>query len=171
MFNKSKLHIISLAVLAIAMGSGNCLADQVMVNPVKANSLPINAAANSGKVQQPSTIAPNTLVSPSKPQSVETAKANTVEKNANPTTKAPQKKAALEEKKDDFDFELKMKAKNASAKENTEVSSAEQQADNLPKDIQYKSSPVEHLGNSVLSQIDDDLFTQMSEIEKSMTFA
>ncbi|MBR5598893.1 MAG: hypothetical protein IKW39_02505 [Alphaproteobacteria bacterium] len=169
MFNKSKLHIISLAVLAIAMGSGNCLADQVMVNPVKANSLPINAAANSGKVQQPSTIAPNTLVSPSKPQSVETAKANTVEKNANPTTKAPQKKAALEEKKDDFDFELKMKAKNASAKENSEVSSAEQQADNLPKDIQYKSSPVEHLGNSVLSQIDDDLFTQMSEIEKSMT--
>jgi hypothetical protein len=39
----------------------------------------------------------------------------------------------------------------------------------LPKDIQYKANPVEALGNSVLSQMDSDLFSQMSEIEKSTT--
>ena len=39
----------------------------------------------------------------------------------------------------------------------------------LPKDVQYKANPIDSLGNSILSQIDSDLFQQMSEIEKSTT--
>lgn len=75
----------------------------------------------------------------------------------------------------DFNFDLKMKSINAPAQpaaprqaDSPASASALNDAD-LPKDIQYKANPVEALGNSVLSQMDSDLFSQMSEIEKSTT--
>jgi len=185
MFNKSKLHMLSLAVLALALGSGTCFGGEVFVIPVKANNLQINVASQGGAAKADTKGATNTLVSPSKPQSVEANKTNATTKEATAvapaaTTTAPAvaanpntKKEATEKKKDEFDFDLKMKAKNASgdAKAKSNETSEQQPIDNedLPKDIQYKSNPIENLGNSVLSQIDDDLFTQMSEIEKSMT--
>ncbi len=77
---------------------------------------------------------------------------------------------------DDFNFDLKMKSLNVPSQQQNESaagssianSSAMSDAD-LPKDIQYKANPVESLGNSILSQMDSDLFSQMSEIEKSTT--
>ena len=172
MFNKSKLHVLSLAVLAMALGSGTCFGGEVVVNPVKANNLPINVASQGTASNVASQKVDNTLVSPSKPQSVEAQKTDNVakesQKAANPDTNNQK-----EQKKDEFDFDLKMKAKNSSsteAKTNaTDTSEQSIENEDLSKDIQYKSNPIEHLGNSVLSQIDDDLFTQMSEIEKSMT--
>ena len=75
----------------------------------------------------------------------------------------------------DFNFDLKMKSIKAPAQpaaprqaDSPASASALNDAD-LPKDIQYKANPVEALGNSVLSQMDSDLFSQMSEIEKSTT--
>ncbi len=78
--------------------------------------------------------------------------------------------------KEDFDFDLKMKSLEGSSQsqgqtskeQDNSVTSAINDAD-LPKDIQYKANPVESLGNSILSQMDSDLFSQMSEIEKSTT--
>lgn len=66
------------------------------------------------------------------------------------------------------DFDLKMKAQvaNSSAKEEDKKKA---EPLDLPKNIQYTVDPVENLGNDVLSQMDSDLFTQMSEIEKSTT--
>lgn len=80
---------------------------------------------------------------------------------------------------DDFNFDLKMKSINAPAapvviptQSAEPVEKQEKQIltdDDLPKAIQYKTNPIENLGNSILSQMDDDLFSQMSEIEKSTT--
>ncbi len=80
---------------------------------------------------------------------------------------------------DDFNFDLKMKSLNAptnnaphsvapSSSGVNSSASALNDAD-LPKDIQYEANPVEALGNSILSQMDSDLFSKMSEIEKSTT--
>ena len=165
MFSKCKLYFLSLVVLISSFA--DCFAADKVVAPVDVSTLPINtvdkkqvAPSNNDKV------AP-ALVSPSKPQAVTTEKVAV--KDVQPNV-AP--------KKDDFDFDLKMKSKNSAplpAQETkaVEVANPSQPAaenvDDLPKDIQYKSSPIEHLGNNILSQIDDDLFTQMSEIEKSTT--
>lgn len=79
---------------------------------------------------------------------------------------------------DDFNFDLRMKSINAPAapvvssqpsKTDTTSEKTVLTEDDLPKVIQYKTNPVENLGNSILSQMDDDLFSQMSEIEKSTT--
>lgn len=91
----------------------------------------------------------------------------------NPAQKAPLPQSSAG---DDFNFDLKMKNLNSSASQqpntnapsSTTTASAINDAD-LPKDIQYKANPVEALGNSILSQMDSDLFSQMSEIEKSTT--
>lgn len=86
-----------------------------------------------------------------------------VEKVANDVIAENQADAA----RDDFDFDLKMKAVAPGQKADNngeEISDAD-----MPQNIQYKANPVENLSNSVLSQIDDDLFSQMSAIEKSTT--
>lgn len=80
---------------------------------------------------------------------------------------------------DDFDFDLKMKSIGAPVTSAAEALSAAASPDNsdtplltdedLPKVVQYRSNPIEKLGNNILSQMDDDLFSQMSEIEKSTT--
>jgi len=80
---------------------------------------------------------------------------------------------------DDFNFDLKMKSINTPAapvvmptQPAESIEKPEKQVltdDDLPKAIQYKTNPIENLGNNILSQMDDDLFSQMSEIEKSTT--
>ncbi len=90
---------------------------------------------------------------------------------------APQASATASAKPDDFNFDLKMKSINAPTttgqpKTATQAEGYAKSAitdDDLPKDIQYTANPVEALGNSVLTQMDSDLFSQMSEIEKSTT--
>ncbi|MBR2274233.1 MAG: hypothetical protein IJ864_05360 [Alphaproteobacteria bacterium] len=69
--------------------------------------------------------------------------------------------------RDDFDFDLKMKA--VTPGQRTDNLGKEINDADMPQNIQYKTNPVENLSNSVLSQIDDDLFSQMSAIEKSTT--
>ena len=66
----------------------------------------------------------------------------------------------------DFDSRMKAQMANNQAKDPKKNESG---AMDLPKNIQYTVDPVENLGNDVLSQMDSDLFTQMSEIEKSTT--
>lgn len=116
---------------------------------------------------------------------------NKVEPIAKPKEKAPEppavikndnlvadaakdnKPVAASATKDDFDFDLKMKSIDSVGNKQVSGDKAQNSANisdaDLPKDIQYKVSPMENLGNSVLSQMDSDLFTQMSEIEKSTT--
>lgn len=96
------------------------------------------------------------------------------EKAQQATTAAKDNKAASDTTKNDFDFDLKMKSidsvggtqANADKTQNNTIPLTDAE---LPRDIQYKVNPMENLGNSVLSQMDSDLFTQMSEIEKSTT--
>ena len=98
--------------------------------------------------------------------------------SANVSVSTPQMQEAAPQK-DDFNFDLKMKSLNVPAQQPAaSVAAAASSASgpsptvndvDLPKDIQYKANPVESLGNSILSQMDSDLFSQMSEIEKSTT--
>lgn len=93
---------------------------------------------------------------------------------AQPTAvQAPLPQQNQAQAKEDFNFDLKMKSINAPAQQNannaapaSKTGGASINDADLPKDIQYKANPVEALGNSVLSQMDSDLFSQMSEIEK-----
>lgn len=165
MFNRCKLYFLSLVVLISSFAV--CFAADSVVAPVDASTLPVNTADKKQLAPTNNDKVAPALVSPSKPQAV------TAE---NVTVKSIQPSATP--KKDEFDFDLKMKSKNSAPLPVQEAKTAEVAAssqpvadniDDLPKDIQYKSSPIEHLGNNILSQIDDDLFTQMSEIEKSTT--
>lgn len=77
---------------------------------------------------------------------------------------------------DSFDFDLKMKsvsptsAENVPSPQEAENKSPQEVAEqDITTSVQYKVNPVEELGNSVLSKLDDDLFSQMSAIEKSTT--
>ena len=42
MFNKNKIYVLSLTCLSVFLGANTSFAGDVIVNPVKANSLPIN---------------------------------------------------------------------------------------------------------------------------------
>ncbi len=177
MFSKKSLYIFSLMVLALGLSANSCYSAEPAIAPVKSANLPINSAdANAGKKVE-ATKTGNSLVSPSKPQSAENVKATQPKANSTQASSAPNS-TEKNPNKSDFDFDLKMKAINSPVASNGATNNAQQSAeakeqaisqDDLPKDILYKSNPVENLGNSVLSQMDDDLFTQMSEIEKSMT--
>ena len=98
------------------------------------------------------------------------------EKAPEASTTAKDDKPAPDAAKNDFDFDLKMKSIDSVGNGQATADKAQKNNNNvpltdadLPKDIQYKVNPMENLGNSVLSQMDSDLFTQMSEIEKSTT--
>ncbi|MBR5154648.1 MAG: hypothetical protein IKW58_02875 [Alphaproteobacteria bacterium] len=173
MFNNRNLHILVLTFLVLGLTSGSCYAEMT----VKAANLPINSA-NGGVTQATGTTNSNSLVSPSKPQAVNTDVSSQALATKETAPSVAQASTNVAKNKSDFDFDLKLKAKNSSQQTTSAPVNATQSAetaettphnDDLPKDIQYKSNPVENLGNSVLSQLDDDLFTQMSEIEKSMT--
>ena len=186
MFNKNKICVLSLTCLSVFLGVNTSFAGDVIVNPVKASNLPINVTTNSAAANP--NAQGNTLVSPSKPQAVEANAQNiaVAQPQANKdvvavpgnavvpvtTQPAPATQPSNTEK-NDFDFDLKMRAKNTSATtdvaNNNDAKDKIIEGEELPKDIQYKTNPVDNLGNNILSQIDDDLFTQMSEIEKQMT--
>ncbi len=183
MFNSKKIYLLSFAVLSIALNANICFAEEGKIAVVSGDSLPINATV-AGNVEKPLNIQQsNSLVSPSKAQSTDAKKEVAPQINANAQNKVEDAPKKSEEKtKDDFSFDLKMKAINAPsvAPSNTKANENEKEekknenanevlAEELPQDIKYKSNPIENLGNSVLSQMDDDLFKQMSEIEKSTT--
>lgn len=120
--------------------------------------------------------APSPATEPSKTDTVVKPENNSAENSKQPqavSASAKDTEPVLGTNKNDFDFDLKMKSidsvsEQASAPKGQKDISSINDAD-LPKDIQYKVNPMENLGNSVLSQMDSDLFTQMSEIEKSTT--
>ena len=163
MFNKKSLYS-SVFVLLIAAFNAN--AQEVINANVNSENLPINvttSATNNVAGEKA-----NGLVSPSKPNVVENEKAQQNTANATTNNNA-------------FNFDLKMKqiqsAKSAPVVKDTNVVENKKETDEQQKEIdealateeQYKESPMDSLGNSVLSRIDDDLFKRMSEIEKSTT--
>lgn len=177
MFNSKKLHLLSLAVLSIILNTNICFAADGKVTTVSSDSLPVNTVATDKAVKPLPAQPQNSLVSPSKPQSTESKKTAVTSPQASKANTNVAQPKDEKTTKDDFSFDLKMKAintpSNTSNVANTEAEKKEEakevSAEDLPKDIKYKANPIEHLGNSVLSQMDDDLFKQMSEIEKSTT--
>ena len=193
MFNKRNYIFLFLAVLAGATYSGKALSQQDNVASVTASALPINVANKS----EDSTVNVDTeskkLVSPSQAKAVAEVKVSADSKKEvaeqpkeikDKTTSANKNVATspATTTKSDFDFDLKMKSVTAPAektkKEAEKPAEPEKKVEDtslsisdadLPKDIQYKANPIDNLGNSILSQIDSDLFRQMSEIEKSTT--
>lgn len=168
MLNRRKTHVFSLMVLTLLLSTGSVFAEEAKIAPVSVDSLPINASTNNNKADEV-TNQNRSLVSPSKPQSSESkAVAQSNEKQAPQENQKPA---------NDFDFELKMKKINApvevadknEAQLDAGKTSIEEDTADLPKDVQYKASPLDNLGNNILSQMDDDLFKQMSDIEKSTT--
>ena len=172
MFNKRNYLLLFLAVLAGATYSENVLSAQDNVASVSASALPINVASKTEEATSNVDEAKK-LVSPSQAKNV--APTNSVDT-------AKENKTASQSS--NFDFDLKMKSiskttekvssesvkKETPEEEKKAVESAITVSDaDLPKDVQYKANPIDSLGNSILSQIDSDLFQQMSEIEKSTT--
>ena len=172
MFNKRNYLFLFLAVLAGATYSENVLSAQDNVASVSASALPINVASKTEEATSNVDEAKK-LVSPSQAK-------NVVPTNSVDTAK--ENKTASQSS--NFDFDLKMKSiskttekvssesvkKETPEEEKKAVESAITVSDaDLPKDVQYKANPIDSLGNSILSQIDSDLFQQMSEIEKSTT--
>jgi len=169
MFSKNQYKLFVLVLSCAFLGTGIVSAAEAM-KPVRTEDLPVNAA-NKASAPAPATTGKNSnaLVSPSRPQNGGKAAA----------VSAPQAQAGASSgvsgaaaNKDDFNFDLKMKSINASgqaADVNAKKTNANAVSADLPQNIQYKANPVEGLSNSVLSQMDSDLFSQMSEIEKSTT--
>ncbi len=157
---------------------GNASADMAkaantLVSPTKPNAAKVD---NAVAVNENKTNAAEPAVQPAEQQPVETKAAIPVA----PVAASPAEKAAPAPLpvKDDFDFDLKMKSINTLAAPvipNMQQPTAEKADkpiltdEDLPKAIQYKTNPIDNLGNNILSQMDDDLFSQMSEIEKSTT--
>lgn len=199
MFSREKKTLLFLAVLALLLNPGILNAAENGLASVEVEALPINVANPENKTSADAEKTPNTLVSPTKPNAAENKEENhpdaknkdaamdassqqlTPEMQSD-TVSAPAvaEKADLETApvKDDFDFDLKMKSINtptAPVVPNMPQQSVEKADkplltdEDLPKAIQYKTNPIENLGNNILSQMDDDLFSQMSEIEKSTT--
>ncbi len=180
MFNKRNYLLLFLAVLAGATYSEKVLSAQDNIASVSSSALPINVASKSDESTSNVDTETKKLVSPSQAKVVtESNSAGTPV--ANPSTNTNTQATS---KANDFNFDLKMKSVNRPAekdnKESTKNSAqkVEEKKEespvtisdaDLPKDIQYKANPIDALGNSILSQIDSDLFRQMSEIEKSTT--
>ncbi len=144
-----------------------------LVSPSQAKAVENNAAKVSAPAVQPTTAS----AAPAAKATTKDAKPSPVSATA-ASGNAQAATPAAQQAKEDFDFDLKMKSINSptlpsSGRAETPASgklgSAGANDVDLPKDIQYKANPVEALGNSVLSQMDSDLFSQMSEIEKSTT--
>jgi len=173
-----KYLFLSLASLLLHLGNVYAQ-DASNVATVSEASLPINVAnedTNNDANRADNSVSGETLVSPSKAVTAPSPQvsADTAKEEADASSVK-----ANETDADNFNFDLKMKSINeASESQQGAEDNASQpkklekpvinDAD-LPKEFQYKSNPAENLGNSVLSQMDSDLFTQMSEIEKSTT--
>jgi len=179
MFSKNTFSLL-FSALSVLVLTTPVFAEESSVADVSAANLPINVAEASSTNATTNTET-SSLVSPSQAQSVEKSAVSS-EKAAGSENKAEESKDVKvnSANKENFDFDLKMKSINApapsanvpqtvAAPSNTSNPPAQINEADLTKDIQYKANPVENLGNSVLSQMDSDLFSQMSEIEKSTT--
>lgn len=191
MFSKNVKIFLMLIIAGLGLNASSSFAEEPSVAPVNLADLPINVAAQEQKAAAvESSQATDALVSPSQAQAIapSTSQSNTAPAESSAQNDAPavvpaqpQTKADAQEKSDDFNLDLKMKAMNPPATTTPPVSvapvakgdvSANDNSavdEDIPQSVQYQANPVENLGNSVLSQMDSDLFTQMSEIEKSTT--
>jgi hypothetical protein len=145
-----------------------------LVSPSKAKSVDISADTNEAKALTEEKHPEDQPAPAVKEDSTDSSdKSDQIEKS-------DEKSQVAEKEPDinDFDFDLKMKSlqpvKEAEKPaENSEENIVGEQGkiaeEDLPQDIQYKTDPIENLGNSILSQLDNDLFKQMSDIEKSTT--
>ena len=161
MLNKRSLYSSVFVLLIVAF---NVNAQEVINANVNSENLPINVTTNTTN----NVAETNGLVSPSKPSVVENEKAQQNTANATTNNNA-------------FNFDLKMKQiqsaksepimKEEVVAENKKEANAQQNesGEAFDLDYQYKETPMDSLGNSVLSKSDDDLFKRMSEIEKSTT--
>lgn len=198
MFSREKKIFFVLAVLAMLFSPNSIYAAEAEIATINPADLPINNA-NQTAPQNEAENKASALVSPSQAKTVETSSTSKSEKNLsesaskevpantkNETVNKPLVNEAAPSEpakvvKDDFDFDLKMKSINTpnpmvqqpaqQPVANKKVSNQELiiKDEDLPTAIEYKTNPIENLSNNILSQIDSDLFTQMSEIEKSTT--
>lgn len=185
MFSKNVRNFLMLIVAGLGLSVGSSYAEEPSVAPVSATDLPINVAAQEQKSAPASDASSQNaaaLVSPSQAQAANPAAPQSNNPAPGQATAAPAAQPQAVAKTDDqskasdFNLDLKMQAINPpaapkAAEEPKEGDSAKDKAaeEDIPQNIQYQANPVENLGNSVLSQMDSDLFTQMSEIEKSTT--
>lgn len=185
MYSKNIKVLFFLTVLSALVSSKTVLAVDADIASVDASVLPINVSDQSAKVEKasaPKEATNGALVSPSQAQQAPSANAvaqpvvQSSEKTGPVSSPAAAPVAASTQSapNNDFNFDLKVQAaggQNIAPKapetKTPEVVAVENV--DLPKNIQYTVDPVENLGNGVLSQMDSDLFTQMSEIEKSTT--
>ncbi len=188
MFNREKKTLLALAVLVLLLSPNILYAEEAPALSVNSEVLPISVTeAGQQAVSADEDKSSNTLVSPSKPSTTEDiasgekdlAKeevAMSANNEASTSSEASNAVAEPAPVNDNFDFDLKLETvsipvapiapeANGSVADNNQVLT---DAD-LPKTVQYKTNPIDNLSNSVLSQMDDDLFSQMSEIEKSTT--
>ncbi len=197
MFSKEKKILLVLAVLAILFNPNMVNAAGAEIATISPADLPINTATPD-KVSGGSENNAASLVSPSQAKTVDVAVTKSEEspKETNKAVASQEKKTEADNKssqneaglrapakaeKDEFDFDLKMKSINAPSPMATQpvapISANKKAAkeeliikdEDLPTAIEYKTNPIENLSNNILSQIDSDLFAQMSEIEKSTT--
>ncbi len=198
MFSKEKKTLFVLAVLVALFNPNAVHAAGPEIATINPADLPINSEEQASLPSESKKVAPLVSPSQAKTveatanapkkmdneshadASAPTKKAEAVNKPStnDTTTTAP---APVKAEKDDFDFDLKMKSINAPSPvvaqptapvANEKKASMEEpiiRDEDLPTAIEYKTNPIENLGNNILSQIDSDLFTQMSEIEKSTT--
>lgn len=185
MYSKNMKVVFFLAAIGVFASSKVVLATDADIASVDASVLPINVSAQSKDAEKSSKVnetVPNGLVSPSQAQQVSTNKVASqpaIEKQVNqegtaPVQNAPQAVATAQPSaNNDFNFDLKVQAAGSQSvpvvPTETRAANTTTEAVDLPENIQYTVDPVENLGNGVLSQMDSDLFTQMSEIEKSTT--
>ena len=186
MYSKNMKVVFFLAAIGVFASSQVVLATDADIASVDASVLPINVSAQSKDAEKSSKVnetVPNGLVSPSQAQQVSTNKVApqpAIEKQVNqegtaPVQNAPQAVATAQPSaNNDFNFDLKVQAAGSQSvpvvPTETRAANTTTEAVDLPENIQYTVDPVENLGNGVLSQMDSDLFTQMSEIEKYNPF-
>lgn len=191
MFSKDKKILLGLAVLAILCSPSAIYAAEAEIATVNPANLPISDAnpikesapvENNGKVNalvSPSQAKSNTVAAEASPAVANKETSQSVSQTDNQLNKDTTAENTPTQEKDDFDFDLKMKSLNAPNPLPAPVAAPVEKKnikeelvikdEDLPTAIEYKTNPIENLGNNILSQIDSDLFTQMSEIEKSTT--
>ena len=167
------LNVASQPTNTVATKGTNALVSpsQTKAAPVAPSSAPMQAPSN---VQNPQAGVPAKGVAGNNSVQPQAQVPQLAAQPAQPSMQNSSQVAPMPQ--EDFNFDLKMKSLNAPAQQpangQNKVDNGSSSAINdvdLPKDIQYKANPVEALGNSILTQMDSDLFSQMSEIEKSTT--
>jgi len=185
MLSRKIKKFLILAVWGLFFCSSVARAQESGVATVNSSSLPINVSDKSDAASVNISNNDSSLLSPSAAQSVvgETgiAKTSANTDKANSKIEESSSVAESQDSNNDFNFDLRMKALSTPSVEvRPAVVAAPSVADTVPvakepsdadisKEIAYQTNPADNLGNSILSQMDDDLFTQMSEIEKSTT--